>query len=59
MGLMNVFNQIRASRYENLYSSMDSKEKCKDCDGLGFSFPNNEFVMIDKCSNCDGSGFVS
>jgi DnaJ-class molecular chaperone len=59
MGLRNIIDYLRVSLYEDLFLMIEAQEKCQDCDGKGFKFDTNEFVLIDntyKCSTCNGSG---
>lgn len=62
MGLRNIFDHLRVSKYEDIFLLLESQEKCMVCDGKGFKFSENEFVLLDnshKCSRCNGNGYYS
>jgi DnaJ-class molecular chaperone len=59
MGLLNVFNQWKETRYQNHIANMKEQGKCPDCLGKGYSvYPYNEFAYYHslECPGCQGSG---
>jgi DnaJ-class molecular chaperone len=60
MGLLNVYQEWKDSRYQKHVSNMREQDKCPDCYGRGYHiFPATEFVYNVTpydCQGCDGTG---
>ncbi|MBP2239614.1 DnaJ-class molecular chaperone [Cytobacillus eiseniae] len=60
MGILNTFNEWRATRYEKHVSRMKSDNKCPECYGRGFPiYPGTEYAYytnIVECPGCGGTG---
>lgn len=62
MGLLNSFQDWKASRYEKKISEMQSQGICPDCHGKGVNtFPLNDYYLANvyDCPGCNGSGSFS